>query len=353
VPGAAEPNPVLSFDLAKIETNARVLKASVPDHIACFGVTKGCGGAPEVAAAMLAGGVDGLADSRLPHLRALRAAFPRAPLMALRQPTGAEVRQMVSLEAPIIISDPEAAKVLSAAAVEAGKEQNVVLMVEVGEEREGFLPAGVPERAETIDRFPGLRFDGLAVNTGCRGGVAPHRRMMDLLDRLVGQLENLGLRPEVVSAGNSSCWRLMEAGALAKTANHLRIGEALLLGRETVGGETLAGFHADAVRVRTEILEAADKFGKHRLVAAIGCQDIGAGRLIPVEPGIVVDRLTSDHAVLETPSDFPAGVGDFLEFTPSYLAMQAMSVSPYVTKVFIGYNSRRFSERAPVFGKNI
>lgn len=355
MPDAAEPNPVLSFDLVKIEENARALRASIPERIACFGVTKGCGGAAEVAAAMLAGGVDGLADSRLPHLRVLRATFPRVPLMALRQPTRAEIPEIVGLDALIIITDLEAAQALSSAASEAQREQAVVLMVEVGEKREGIMPLHLLDYAKSVSSLPGLDVAGLAINTGCRGGIDPDSKMMTVVDELVDLLETNGFHPLVVSAGNSSCWRLMKAGLLARTANHLRIGEALLLGHETIDDEPLAGFHTDAVRVRAEVLEAAHKLDtqKIRLTLAVGCQDIGAGQLTPVEPSLKVHRVTSDHIVIEAPRGYQARGGDIVEFTPSYLAMQAMAASPYVTKAFIGYNSKRFSERAPVFGKNI
>ncbi len=343
MPDAAESTPVLLFDLTKIEDNARALRAAVPTHIACFGVTKGCGGLPKVAAAMLAGGVDGLADSRLSHLRALRAAFPQTPLMALRQPTRAETIGMVALDALIMVTDLEAAQALSSAAVAARTEQEIVLMVEVGEEREGIMPLHLLDRAKEIGALPGLGVAGLAINTGCRGGIPPSHEMMTTVDKLVELLEGNGFHLRVVSAGNSSCWRLMEAGLLAKTANHIRVGEALLLGHETSENERLAGFHTDAVRVRAEILEAANKLDaqKTSVVLAIGCQDIGAGHLVPVETGLKVRRVTSDHTVVEAPGDYQGRGGDVIEFSPSYLAMQALAASPYVTKAFIGYNGKQ------------
>ncbi len=335
--------PILSFDLSKIEANARALRAVAPKQIACFGVTKGCGGSLEVAGAMIAGGLDGLADSRVQHLLRLRAAFPTTPLMALRQPTRGEMSDVITLGADALVSDLEAIRELGLVSHRARQVQSVLLMVEAGEGREGILPGNLKQIARTVSGLSGIDLAGVAVNTGCRGGVVPDKKTMVLVDKSVRELEAAGVKPRLVSAGNSSCWRLLEQGALARSANHLRVGELILLGRETTIGEAAAGFHTDAVSVGAEVLEVAKKQGDLRLIVAIGCQDIGAGSLDPVAAGLTVERLTSDHAVLLADPDLSVRTGDILWFAPSYLAMQALASSPHVTSAFIGYNRDRFN----------
>ena len=58
--------PYLTIDLDKIEYNTRTIVSLCRSHgIEVTGVTKGVCGQPEVAKAMLRGGVSSLADSRI------------------------------------------------------------------------------------------------------------------------------------------------------------------------------------------------------------------------------------------------------------------------------------------------
>ena len=73
-------NPRLRIDLDKITHNARkTVEISRMHGLGVMGVTKGAAGMPEVAKAMLAGGIEGLADSRLDNIARLRAAGIRLP----------------------------------------------------------------------------------------------------------------------------------------------------------------------------------------------------------------------------------------------------------------------------------
>lgn len=312
---------------------------------AIFGVTKGCAGSVPVARAMLDGGLAGLADSRLAHLKKLRVAFPDAPLMALRQPMRAEMRELVALHAIAVVSDADAARALDAAAREIGHRQAIVLMIEVGNGREGISPESLRDFARNVGSHRGLHLVGVAVNTGCRGGRNPDRATMRILDDLVGEVERAGFPLEIISAGNSSCWRLLDSGGLATTANHLRLGEAILLGLDPVDGRPLPGFHLDAFTLRAEVIESAFKLGEHRVVIAVGCQDTGAGELVPVDTRQTLDRLSSDHCVLIVSEDVQCRSGDLVDFIPSYLALQSLADARDVRTSYISYNAMYACER--------
>lgn len=336
--------PSLIIDVRKIKENARAATAKAArSNIEIYGVTKGCAGSVPVARAMLEGGVAGLADSRLTHLKKLRASFPGVPLLALRQPMFREMAEIVPLEATVIVSDPDAVCALDREAGRVDRVQAVMLMAEAGDGREGMDRASLIALAENLSCLKHLRLAGLAINPGCRGGLAPDQAMMALLDKLATELRSSGLTVDLISTGNSSCLDLLDRSELASTANHLRLGESILLGREPTGAESLPGFHQDAFVVRAEVLEAADKLGGRRLVAAIGCRDTGAGDLTAIDPRLKVERLTSDHAVLTLPSDLAFRAGDAVDFVPSYFALQSLMAATHVRKAYIGYNKRRFS----------
>ena len=84
--------PRLLIDLAKIEHNARVIvDLSKKQGMSVMGVTKACRGDPSVASAMLAGGVDFIADSRLENIKRLRASDIESDLVLLRTPMLSQV----------------------------------------------------------------------------------------------------------------------------------------------------------------------------------------------------------------------------------------------------------------------
>lgn len=328
--------PKLIIDLAKIRHNAgAIVKAA--GYIKIFGVTKGCAGSVEVAQAMLDGGAAGLADSRLAHLVRIREHFPKTPLLALRQPMLDEINRIVSLDVTVMVSDLTAARALSASASAVGHRQRVIVMIDIGDGREGVPPSSVSAFIRALMEMKGLENIGIAANVGCRGGIIPDAESMAVIDELVLEAARDGLGLGQVSAGNSSCWNLLRSGNLARSASQLRIGEAILLGRETAGGEAIQDLYQDAFIVKAQVLEASIKTGG-RLVVAIGCQDIGSGAISPLENGLEVVRLTSDHAVLSAGGAPAIGSGGLIRFCPDYFGLQALAASTYVGKEYLGYN---------------
>ena len=83
--------------------------------------------------------------------------------------------------------------------------------------------------------LPGIRIRGLGTNLSCFAGVVPSEAHMRRLVALAEQVESVAGRPlEWISGANSSALALIAAGHMPKRVNHARMGEAILLGRETV-----------------------------------------------------------------------------------------------------------------------
>jgi predicted amino acid racemase len=85
-------NPRLRINLAKITHNARRTVDIARGHgVEVMGVIKGVAGNPQVAEAMLAGGIQSLGDSRLDNIARLRSAGILAPVTLLRSPGPSDV----------------------------------------------------------------------------------------------------------------------------------------------------------------------------------------------------------------------------------------------------------------------
>ncbi len=89
-------SPWIEIDLSKVEHNAHTVVGLCARHgIGVAGVTKSTCGHPEVARAMLRGGVTAIGESRMENVRRLREAGIEAPLWLLRVPPLSQVEEVV------------------------------------------------------------------------------------------------------------------------------------------------------------------------------------------------------------------------------------------------------------------
>lgn len=344
--------PRIEIDLTKIEHNARQLVTRLSDRgIDVTGVTKAILGCPEVAGAMIAGGVTRLGDSRIANLEALRDAGIHVPLTLLRSPTPDQAERAVACANISQVSEYGVVKALS---VEAGRRSvthGLVLMVELGDLREGVMPGDALLLARRISLTPHLTLAGLGTNLACRAGVVPSSDNMDELSALTTMIEEeLGLCLPIISGGNSAnlAWAMM---APAGRINDLRLGESILLGCDPLSRVPLTGLHSDAFTLVVPVIESLAKptsprgttgeaaFGAPtpmqergtiiQTIAAIGRQDVDPDGLVPPQD-VVVLAASSDHLVLETRCRMTPGTE--IRFGLNYSALLRVMTSPFVTK---------------------
>lgn len=360
--------PVLRIDLAKIGENAGLAAEMLAQsQVRLTAVTKAVLGSPEVGRAMLEGGAGALADSRLENLFKLRMAGLNrhpwtghaVPLYLLRLPMISQARAVVETADGSLNSEIDTIRALGEAARAAGRTHRIILMVDLGDLREGVWADQALETALAADTVPGIELEGLGTNFACFGGVVP---TPENLSRLAGLAEEtgrrLGRKVTVVSGGNSSSLGLVLAGRLPEGITDLRIGEGILLGCETINRDPIPGAHLDAFVISAEVIEVRDKpsvppgpvgqdaFGgrpefrdrgiRRRAVLALGRQDAVPQGLQPLLAGIEVLGASSDHLVLDvTECPEPIRVGGVMEFLPRYGCLLAAATSPFVEKVYV------------------
>jgi predicted amino acid racemase len=348
---------VVSIDLAKISANARRVVAHLPG-IDLVAVTKVTGGSPEVGQALVDGGATALGDSRLGNLARLRAAGIRVPLWLLRAPTPEQAAETVAVADISLESELETLRALSRAAGEAGRRHAVVIMVDLGDLREGILPVDVPAFLDTAEKLAYLDVVGIGVNLTCYGAIMPDEHNLGQLAELAAQAEHRLGRSLLVSGGNSGSLDMAITGRMPAAINTLRIGETILLGVNTLTREPMLDLHGDAFTVAAAVIEckvkpslptgtiAQDAFGnrptftdhglRRRAICALGRQDVLAEGLKPLDPRVRVLGASSDHLILDVEDlATPPAIGDFIEFVPGYGALLQLFTSPYVDKVFI------------------
>lgn len=348
----------VTVDLAKVTENTRRVVEALGGR-GVYGVTKVTCGAPEVARAMLAGGAAGIADSRLENIARMREAGVAAGFWSLRAPAPALAEDAVRLLDVSLESELETVRALDAAARALGKTHRIVAMVDLGDLREGMMPADLPAFVEAADALPNIEVFGIGASLTCYGAIVPDERNLGELVALTQTAEARLNRRLHVSGGMSSSLDALVEGILPDRVDSLRIGESILLGVSTVTREPILGLHTDAITVTAPVIEclvkpskprgtsAQDAFGgrptfedrgeRRRAILAIGRQDIVPDGIVPRDPRVQVLGASSDHLVLDV-HDLPAPprLGDAIEFVPGYSATLAAFTSPYVDKRFVG-----------------
>ena len=344
----------IKINLQKIAENARYITKLCAEHgITVIGVTKGCCGMPEVARAMLAGGVKGLADSRLSNIRRMKEAGIKVGMLLLRSPALSETAEAVKLAETSLNSEFEVVASLAQEARALGKLHQVILMVDVGDRREGVMPQDAVELAKRVEGLEGIRLLGLGSSMGCLSRIRPSSKDTQLLVRLAARVEEaIGRELEVISGGSSIHLRMVEQGKLPARINQLRIGHKILLGFDPADGHLFSYTSHDAFTLIGEVIEVKwkptlprSKSGRSaigdqtrgeqdvrcRAILALGTQDVRIEWLNPRDPGVTIVGATSDHLVLDVTAN-PVKVGDELEFGLGYRALMTAMASPYVGK---------------------
>ena len=347
--------PRLEVDLDKLQHNASTLVERLAIRgIAVTGVTKASLGSPEIARALLRGGVGGLGDSRIENIEALRRAGVSASMTLLRSAMLSQAERVVAHADVSFNTELAVLRELSSVAKEAGKTHGVVLMVELGDLREGILPADLEHTVRETLRLPNLALKGLGSNLACRSGVVPSLENMAELSALADSIEaTFGIELELVSGGNSANLPWALSSASAGRINDLRLGEALLLGRQPLTRQPIEGLHTDAIQLIAEVIEAKLKpslpwgeigqsaFGELPLatdrgpiwqtIFALGRQDTDPDGLQP-PPGMEVREASGDHLIVD-PGSCRLPVGAEVAFQLNYSALVRAMTSNFVTKV--------------------
>jgi predicted amino acid racemase/arginase family enzyme len=350
--------PKITIDLERIERNARaVVTACGKAAIEVFGVTKGTCGMPQVARAMLRGGVIGIGESRFENIRRLRASGIDCPILLLRSPPLSRVEEVIASVDISLNSELAIIEELSRVAGRMSKIHDIILMVDLGDLREGIWPDDLEPTVDKVLKLPQVRIAGLGTNLTCFGAILPSEENMSALLAHARSLERkFGLKLRYVSGGNSSSLPLVLAGKMPAGINNLRIGEAILQGgRDTFLGQPWQELDRGAFCLTGEVLEVKvkpslpigqmglDAFGRKpvfedkgnrlRAIVNLGREDAVVEGLTPVDPGIAVLGASSDHLVIDISNAKPVpAVGSLVSFRMNYGALLAAMTSEYVDK---------------------
>jgi len=350
--------PKITIDLKIIKNNVKSLVNLTKENgIKVAGVTKVFCGNPEIAKAYISGGVSYLADSRIENLIKLKDLD--IPKMMLRIPMQSEVEKIIEFADISLNSEIETIKLLSEKALEKNKVHKIILMVDLGDLREGFYTEdSLFEAVENIVELKGVKLIGLGTNLSCYGGVIPTKEILDRLGSLGNKIEDqFNIELEILSGGNSSSVHLLSDNTIDRL-NNLRLGETLILGTDPARGGRVEGTDDSAFNLYVEIIEIKEKpsvptgeigkdaFGniptfidrgiRKRIICAVGKQDLDYGTIYPLDENIIILGGSSDHLILDgSDSEIDYKVGDIIQFKMHYVSILRAMTSEYIEKEII------------------
>lgn len=351
----------VTINLEKLKHNIKVIKSWMKQHEATWTVvTKVLCGHTDTLHALQLLGVRSMGDSRLDNLRAIEKIVPDFESWYLRVSDMSSVEHVVNLADVSLNSEITIIKALNEEARRNNRTHRIVIMIELGDLREGILPGSLIDFYKHVFQLSNIEVIGIGANLGCLAGAVPN---IDQFMQLALYRELLELKFErslpVISGGSSAVLPLLLDGQLPKSINHFRIGEAIFLGTDLVNGGTLPDLTGDAIILEAEIAEIKEKGlvplsettsmtpfdGNHtendlspgqrgyRAIVSIGQLDTEITGLTPIDSDYQIAGASSDVTVINI-GDEPKGleVGATIKFKPNYAALLRLMSGKYVRK---------------------
>jgi ornithine racemase len=353
------------IDLGVMKHNIEVVDRWMTSHGASWTlVTKCLCGHADTLLGLQMLGVRSIGDSRLENLHAMERAGTNFETWYLRLPHLTAIPDIVRLSDVTLNSEMRVIEAISAEAQRLDKLHRIIVMIELGDLREGILPGSLTDFYNHVFGLPNVKVQGIGANLGCLSGSVPN---VDQLMQLVLYRELLELKFErpmpMISAGSSAVLPLLLQGSLPKPINHFRIGEAVFLGSDLIHGGSLKALRNDAIYLEADIVEIKEKnliaLGEstahtpfepieqqdsshepgqrgYRAVISVGQLDTEVKGLLPLNPLHHIAGASSDLSVVNV-GENPGGlkVGDNIKFRLNYAALVRAMSSPYIEKVHL------------------
>lgn len=305
-------------------------------------------------------GVEEIHDSRVSNLERVKEMNPDIHTMYIKPPPKGTIEKVVEVADISLNTEYETIKMLSDEAVRQKKLHRIIIMIEMGDLREGVMREDLLDFYSNVFQLPGISVVGLGTNLNCLHGVMPSQDKLVQLS-LYKQLIEMKFNRKIqfISGGASVTIPLLLNQQLPDAVNHFRVGETIYFGNNLFTDTPIDGMETDVLELFTEIIEVSEKpkvpsgemgedpsgetheineadYGQnhYRGIIDIGLLDIDPKFLIPRDKGLSIIGSSSDMLVVEL-GENRAGykVGDVIPFELKYMGALSILNSDYIDKV--------------------
>src|SRR5690554_1078287 len=311
--------------------------------------------------------IHSVGDSRLTSLKNLRSVNPNMRTIYIKPPAEVYADEVVEYANISLNSSLSTIKVLNEAAKKQSKIHQIIIMIELGELREGVNREDLMSFYEKVFDLPNIEVIGLGSNLGCMYGIEPNYDkllQLSIYKELISARFNKNLK--FISGGSSITLPLIDQGTVPPNINHFRIGEAAFFGVSPLKNEQFMNLHTDTFEFRANIIELekkkivpegvlsdanightadfSDTDRNDTTVKAIldfGMLDVDDGDLEAFDKDVKFVGITSDMMVLDIGSNTTEDgkkkyhVGDEIVFKTNYMAVARLLNSKFIDKRFV------------------
>ncbi len=350
----------VTLDSKKLKHNYQFLDQTFKDnHITWAPVTKLLCGNSKMMAEVLKHKPKEVCDARLSNLKLVKKLAPDVKTVYIKPPAQEIIPDIVRYADASLNSSYTTIKAISQEAVKQDKEHHVVIMIELGDLREGIMGERLIDFYQKIFELPNIKVTGLGSNLNCLYGVMPSEDKLIQLSLYKQLLEaKFNLKIPWVTGGTSVVIPLLLHHRLPAGINHFRVGETLFFGADLVTGETIKGMHDDVFKLYAQVIEITEKpkvpigtleqnpsgetyeineedYGEtaERMILDVGLLDLSTDFVTPVDKQLHISGASSDMMVLEIEhSAKKYQVGDYVEFEMKYMGALRLFNSDYIEK---------------------
>lgn len=305
-------------------------------------------------------GVMEMHDSRISNLKKIKKLNPNIQTVYIKPPSKRNISKIVQYADVSFNTEIYTIQMLSDEAKLQNKTHGIIIMIEMGDLREGVLGEELLNFYEQVFSLPNIEIRGIGTNLNCLSGVMPTQDKLIQLSLYKQLIEaKFNVKIPWVSGGTSVAIPLMLKNARPLAVNHFRIGEALFFAKDLFTGETIEGMHNDVFKLYAEIIEITEKpnnptgeLGENvaghtyeidentdlsetslRAILDIGLLDMQPQYLAPTNDAITIIDSSSDMTVIDiSNSKKQYKVGDLVSFDLQYMGALYLLNSDYIEK---------------------
>ncbi|MCB9244957.1 MAG: alanine racemase [Flavobacteriales bacterium] len=301
-------------------------------------------------------------DSRLSNLEKMKAIAPEIQRVYIKPPPVNSLKRLVACADVSFNTHISTIQKINREAERQGVVHKIIIMIELGELREGVMREDVVRFYEQVFDLKHIDVIGIGSNLNCLNGILPSMDKLIQLS-LYAELINAKFNSKIewITAGSSITLPLLRKKQVPSGCNHFRVGETLYFGNDIIAKRPIRAMRQDIFTVRAEIIEIRRKpkipsgeqgtnllgekperspedEGKEsiRAIIDIGILDVAPADLVPLEPEVEVIGGSSDMIVVDVGENTRGYVvGDLLSFRPNYTGVLSLMNSEYIEKMAI------------------
>ena len=356
---------VLKINLPKIQKNIATLDEIFSrNNVGWSLVVKILGNNTEILKAILSDdslhNFHSVAGSHWQELRMVKEINPEITTMFIKPPAIRNAANVVRYADISLNTSKHTIEVLNEAAKKQKRTHKVIIMIEMGELREGIHREGLVDFYDSIFQLSNIEVVGLGTNLGCMHGLRPtYDKLIQLVlyQQLLESKFNRSL--PIISGASSITIPFLLKKTIPRGINHFRIGEAAFLGTTPLTNRPLKHLNTDCFEFEAHIVELSLKdttpdgeiteaaIGhtseqkptqekSYKALLNFGILDVDAHNLIPMDESVRFFGNSSDLTVYDL-GDNTHGykVGDVINFKVNYMAVAKLMTSRYIEKAII------------------